>query len=159
MEKFFVGLCVGAFVILMAMRGAALRDERNALAARVDEQQRVITQLANRPTPAPVIIRVPAEPVVVYAPVPTAQWAIVGVYVVLAVFLVVGGLWVLVLMLGAGRVRDSALHPGQPGFDEALHQAATDQGGAAVEVEGAYWLMVPGREPARVTRLIGCADE
>lgn len=62
-------------------------------------------------------------------------------------------------MLGGRSVRDPALHPGQPGFDEALHQAAADQGGAAVEVEGAYWLMVPGREPARITRLIGCADE
>lgn len=155
MEKFFVGLCVGAFVILMALRGAALRDERNALAARVDEQQRVITQLANRPTPAPVIIRVPAEPVVVYAPAAPEWWAL-GVYVVCAVVLTVGGLWVLVLMLAAGRVRDPALHPGQPGFDEALHQAAAAQGGAAVEVEGAYWLMVPGRQPERIVRLIGC---
>lgn len=159
MEKFFVGLCVGAFVILMALRGAALRDERNALAVRVDEQQRVITQLANRPTPAPVIIRVPVPVPASAIPAQPVVWpgALALTGAMLAGALILVGTAILALVWRSGQ--RPALRPGQPGFDEALHQAAAAQGGAAVEVEGAYWLMVPGREPARVTRLIDCADE
>jgi len=150
MSKFFLGLCFGAFVILMAMRGAAVRDERDALAVRVAEQGRVIEQLANRPTPAPIVVRVPGPVQVVREPGP--RWSVV--FFLGAVFFAAGIILVTVLITRGAAVQGGALHPGEPGFDEAVNRAAGAVGGAVVRYEGAYWLMVPGREPERVRRLI-----
>ncbi len=158
MERFFFGLCVGAFLILMALRGAALRDERDQLATRVEEQQRVITQLANRPTPAPIVVRVPAPPVVVYAPTPAVQWGVVVVYAVL----IVGGVVVLTLMLGVGRAPvsppDPVLYPGDPGFEEELDARAAAVGAAVIRFCDDYWIKYPTGDPVRVVRLIARGD-
>lgn len=157
MDKFLMGLCLGAFVILMLMRGAALQQERNELATRVEEQQRVITQLANRPTPAPIVVRVPVLVPVVQEAGSSVQLlgllALAGAGVLTAG----GGLW-LVLLVATRPTRpatpDPALYPGDPGFDDAAARAAAAVGGVVSECEGVYWLVVPGRDPVRVRRLL-----
>lgn len=156
MEKLFIGFCAGAFVILLGLRGAALRDERNQLAAQVNEQQRVITQLANRPTPAPIVVRVPVLVPVVQEAGSSVQWWVV---VALAGGLTLAGVGFLTLVVFGVPGRDPALYPGDPGFDAAAASAAAAVGGVVSECEGVYWLSVPGRAPVRVRRLLGVNND
>lgn len=111
-----------------------------------------VEALLNRPTPAPVVVtRVVASTGSATVEVQRVVW----VWVVVAAGAVAG--LVLGFMVIAGallRVRGGALHPGEPGFDEAVTRAAGAVGGVVSECEGAYWLVVPGREPVRVVRLL-----
>lgn len=151
--KTYMLMVLAALCVFLALRpevqaGWEARNKVAGLEWKIARREERIEALLNLPTPAPVVV---TRVVVQDREVQRVVW----VWLVVAAGAVAGLVLGFALVAGAIVAHPrGALHPGEPGFDEAMHRAAGAVGGATVECEGAYWLCVPGREPVRVVRLL-----